>query len=162
MVTIRKQPIYAFTIPLILAYFVPATQARELMRDVKVTHLDNSVAIPTTARFQGATHKFEVHVRGETLAELTIDLPKGISLRKGIEVTNQSGEKVEAKVSVTDRKATVVFSQPVSPETTLLVSMRGVNTLDYSRTLMYRIYGKMVGAIVEIPLGTARIQTYGR
>jgi hypothetical protein len=157
-----KNLICATTIALMLASFVPSAQAKELMHDVKVTHLDNSAAIPNTARFQGATHKFEVHVRGETLAELAIDLPEGISLRKGIEVTNQSGEKVDAKVSVTDRKATVVFSQPVSPETTLLVSMRGVNTLGYSRTLMYRIYGKTVGAIAQIPLGTARIQTYGR
>lgn len=139
-------------------------QTRELMHDAKkITHLGNSAAIPSNSRFQGAIHNFEVHVQGKALSELSIDLPKGVSIRKGIDVTNKSGQKIETAVSVNDRKASVLFTQPVPPETTLLIKMRGVsvNTLGYRHIWMYRFYGKMVGLNAEISLGSARIQTHG-
>lgn len=59
-----------------------------------------------------------------------------------------------------NRTATVVFSQPVQPDTTLSIEMKGVNTLGIDNTWNYRVYGKMVGINEEIPLGTARIPTY--
>ena len=154
-----KNLFYAATITLVLASLFPTAQARNLM-DYNVTHLGSSAAIPNNARFQGATHKLDVYVKVQALSSLSIDLPEDISIRRGIEVKNQSGQKIEADVSINNRKATVVFSQPVPPETKLSINMRDVTTPGYDHIWLYRVYGKMVGANAEIPLGTAWIPTY--
>jgi hypothetical protein len=83
-----------------------------------------------------------------------------VSIHRGIEVTNQSGEKIDAQVSVNDRQATVVFSQPVPPDTVLSINMQGVDTAGIDSTWQYRVYSKEVGLSAEIPLGSARIQTW--
>ncbi|OKH36156.1 hypothetical protein NIES2119_17700 [[Phormidium ambiguum] IAM M-71] len=154
-----KNLVYATTITLVLASLFPTAQARNLM-DYNVTHLGDSAAIPNNARIQGATHQLDVYVKVQALSSLSIDLPEDISIRRGIEVKNQSGQKIEADVSINNRKAKVVFSQPVPPETKLSINMRGVITPGYDHIWLYRIYGKMVGANAEIPLGTAWIPTY--
>jgi hypothetical protein len=89
-------------------------------------------------------------------------LPEGVSIPKEIDVKNQSNQKIDAKVSVNNRTALVVFAQPVPPETTLSINMRDVNTLGYSKTWIYRVYGKMVGLTSKIPLGPAWVQTYSK
>ncbi|HBL11690.1 MAG TPA: hypothetical protein DD379_09820 [Cyanobacteria bacterium UBA11162] len=155
-----KKLIYAATFTLVLASFAPAVQAAGSLPNAKVPHLVHSSAHPNDALVPNATHHFEVHVQGKGLSELSIDLPQGVSIRNGIEVTNQSGQKINAEVSINDKKATVVFAQPVEPDTTLSINMQGVKTPGYSYTWQYRVYGKLVGINQEISLGSARIQTY--
>ena len=155
-----KKLIYAAAFTVMLASNAPATIAGGAMQNANIPHLIHSGAHPNKARFQGATHHFEVHVQGKALSALTIDLPDDVKMRSGIEITNQSGQKIESQVSVNNRKVTVVFSQPVSPDTTISIDMRGIYTPGYSRNWMYAISGKMVGINAEIPLGTVLIQTY--
>lgn len=155
-----KKLIYAAVFTVMLASNAPATIAGGAMQNANVPHLIHSGAHPNQARFQGATHHFEVHVQGKALSSMTIDLPDDVKMRSGIEITNQSGQKIESQVSVNNRKATVVFSQPVSPDTTISIDLLGIRTPGYSRNWMYAISGKMVGINAEIPLGTVLIQTY--
>lgn len=145
---------------LAIASSVPAVWATGRPSDAKVSHLVDSAAYPDSATVQNATHQFEVHVQGKALSELSIDLPKEVSITDGINVKNQLGQKIPATVSINDRKATVVFSQPVAPETVLSVSLQGVQTPGYDQIWLYRFYAKKVGLTAEIPLGTARIHTY--
>lgn len=155
-----KKLIYATAFTLLLASNAPATVAGGAMQNANIPHLVHSGAHPNKARFQGATHHFEVHVQGKALSSMTIDLPEDIRMRSGIEVTNQSGQKIESQVSVNNQKVTVVFSQPVSPDTTISIDLRGIRTPGYSHNWMYAVSGKMVGINAEIPLGTVLIQTY--
>ncbi len=155
-----KKLIYAAVFTFVLASNAPATVAGGAMQNANIPHLIHSGAHPNKARFQGATHHFEVHVQGKALSALVIDLPDDVKMRSGIEITNQSGQKIESQVSVNNRKATVVFSQPVSPDTTISIDLLGIRTPSYSRNWMYTISGKMVGINAEIPLGTVLIQTY--
>ncbi|AFZ10435.1 DUF2808 domain-containing protein [Microcoleus sp. F8-D3] len=155
-----KKLIYAATFTVMLASNAPATIAGGAMRNANISHLVHSGAHPNSARFQGATHHFEVHVQGISLSALAIDLPEDVKMRSGIEVTNQSGQKIESQVSVNNRKATVVFAQPVSPDTTISIDLRGIHTPGYSRNWGYALTGKMVGINADIPLGTVLIQTY--
>lgn len=83
-----------------------------------------------------------------------------MSIPKEIEVKNQSGQKINAKVSINNRTATIAFAQAVPLETTLLINMRGVKTPGYSKTWIYQVYGKMVGLTSEIALGPAWVRTY--
>ncbi|HEY9601997.1 MAG TPA: DUF2808 domain-containing protein [Allocoleopsis sp.] len=157
-----KRLLYAATLTLVLTSNVPAVRADDSPREYqKTTLLVHSGAHPNNARVPNATHHFKLYVAGNALSQLSIDLPEGISVRRGIEVTDQSGKKVDETVSINDRKATIAFAQPVPPGTLLSVEMKGIRTSDYlGRTWLYRVYGKDVGMTGEIPLGTARIQTY--
>ncbi|HBE52120.1 MAG TPA: hypothetical protein DDW76_25955, partial [Cyanobacteria bacterium UBA11369] len=94
------------------------------------------------------------------LSELSIDLPEEVSINQGIEVTDRSGKKIAATVSNNDKKATIVFFQPIAPETTITVSMRGVNTPGYDQVWQYRVFGKKVGMNEQIALGVAEVWTY--
>jgi len=157
-----KRLIYAATLTLALTSLTPAARADESPREYpKATHLVHSGAHPNSVRTPNATHHFKLYVEGKALSQLSIDLPEGISISRGIEVTDQSGKKVDETVSINDRKATIAFAQPVSPGTLISIEMKGISTSDYlGRTWLYPVYGKDVGMTVEIPLGTVRIQTY--
>ena len=146
-----------FTLPFVSFSF--ATNASEISSNLIASNI-NSGAHPTSARVQNAVHHFEIFVPKSGLSSLSIELPKGISVRDEIEVKNQNDEKINAEVSINDRKATIAFSQPVPAETTLLIELNGVKTPGYSNAWNYRIYGTMVGIDREVPLGTRTVQTY--
>lgn len=124
------------------------------------THLFNSAAIPSNARFQNANHKFEVHVLKKPISELSIYLPEKVNPSKDIEVTDGTGQKIDAQTSVDSGKATIAFAQPVSPDTVLKVNLRGIRTSGFEQNWLYRVYSKPVGLTAEIPLGTAEVRTY--
>ncbi|WP_293133621.1 DUF2808 domain-containing protein [Microcoleus sp. bin38.metabat.b11b12b14.051] len=154
-----KKLIYAAAFTFLLASNLRAI-AGGAMQNANVAHLVGSAATPNRAGFQGATHRFDVHVQGRSLSEIAIALPDDLSIRGGIEVKNQSGQKIESQVSVNNQRATVVFAQPVAPDTTISIYMRGINTPGYSRNWGYVISAKMVGINAEMPLGRVGIQTY--
>ncbi|HEY9849149.1 MAG TPA: DUF2808 domain-containing protein [Leptolyngbyaceae cyanobacterium] len=156
-----KNFIYASAaIILAVASSVSSAQATGRPGDAKISHLLDSRAYPNDASFQGATHQFKVHVQGNALLELLIDLPEEVRISNGIEVKNQSGQKVPATVSINNGKARVAFSSPVAPETKLSISMLGIETPGSDQTWQYQIYAKKVGLTAEIPLGLAQIYTY--
>lgn len=145
------------TIALIFSTLIPSVWAKE---NAKFTHVFDGTAYPIIPQYQRAIHQFKVHVQRKALSELSIDLPEEVSINEGIEVTNQSGQKLAAKVSINDRKAKVVFSQPVAPETTISVSMRGITTPSYEQTWQYHVFVEKVGMNAQIPLGIVDIATY--
>jgi len=156
-----KKLIYMAVSILAIASSIPAAQATGSPRYLKVTHIIHSGAHPNNARCPNPTHHFEIHVQGSAISALSIDIPEEIKISKGIEVTNQSGNRINAQVSINNKKATVVFSQPVPAETILSINMNGVRTPMYNGfTWLYPVYGTIPGMNQEIPLGTVRIQTY--
>ncbi|MBD2772075.1 DUF2808 domain-containing protein [Iningainema tapete] len=155
-----KKFMYAATLfTLAIVSSVPAALAKN-PNDAKISHLGNSAAIPNYAAAPAATHKFDVHTQGKAISELIIDLPEDANINQGIEVKNKLGQKISATVSINGRKATVAFSEPVAPGTTISILMKGVNTPGYEQTWHYPVSVKKVGMNGELPLGLARVQTY--
>ncbi len=109
------------------------------------THLFDSAAIPSNARFQNANHRFKVHVQKKPISELSIYLPEKVSLSKDIEVTDETGQKIDAQTSIDSGKATIAFAQPVSTDTVLRVNLRGIRTSGFEQNWLYRVYSKPVG-----------------
>ena len=135
-----------------------ATVLRENPRASLIVH---SGAHPNGVHVPYATHHFDLFVGGKALSQLLINLPEGIRIGKGIAVTNQSGQTIDATVSIKETSATIVFAQPVPTGTTLSIFMQGVETSDYiGHDWLYPIYGRSIGTSVDIPFGTAQIQTY--
>ncbi|MCC5668376.1 DUF2808 domain-containing protein [Nostoc sp. CHAB 5784] len=159
-----KKLIYTVAFTLTIASSVPAVWASGKPGDFSASHLMKSAATPNHTSALDATHKFQVHVQGKPLAGLTINLPEEVKIDRGIEVKNQSGQKIPTTVSINGQKATVAFSQPINPETKLSILMRGVNTPMYEpgsgETWQYQVYAKKIGFTQEIPLGLALVQTY--
>ncbi len=155
--------IYTITVGLAIAVSVVSTiQVSEALDNGKVPRIVHSNAHPNDARVQNATHHFELHVQGSALSELLIDSPDRLRIRdsNSILVTDRSGEKVNATVSVNDGDVVINFLQPVPPETTLSISIKGVTAPGDSNTWFYPFYGKSVGMTAAIPIGLIRIQTY--
>ena len=151
-----------FGIASLYASIAPAAWATGVRGDSKFTHFVESAAYPDNARAPLATHEIELHVVGRALSQLSIDLPEGINVKNGIEITDKSGKKIDATASINGKKATVAFTQPVPPETILLISLKGITNSDFQgRTWLYRVYTQKVGMPAEIPLGPAYITTYG-
>ncbi|WP_414574050.1 hypothetical protein [Nostoc sp. CCY 9925] len=75
-----KKLIYTFTFTLVIGSSVPTAWTKN-PNDAKIFHLRNSATVPNNARTQDAIHKFDVHVQGKALSELTIDFPEGVSIR---------------------------------------------------------------------------------
>ncbi|MBE9166635.1 DUF2808 domain-containing protein [Pleurocapsales cyanobacterium LEGE 06147] len=150
--------ITAFT--LTVASLISVARASEISRNLPSYVIIHSEAHPNTARALNAVHHFEIKVPKSGLLSLSIAIPKGISIRDGIEVKDRSGQNIDAEVSMNDEKATLVFSQPVSNQKMLTINLKNVKTRGLDNIWNYRIYGTIVGMNQEIPLGTARIQTY--
>ena len=155
-----KKLIYAAAFTLVFASSVPAALAGGVLREARAPHLVHSGAHPNNAGL-ASTHHFEVHVQGSDLSQLSFDVPEGIKVSDRIVVTDQSGKKIDANVSVNDRRVEIAFSQPVSNGTTLTISMKGVRTSGYlGRTWLYPVYSRSVGMTEDVRIGMARIQTY--
>lgn len=156
-----KRLIYAATLTLTLTSLVGAAYADEVSREhPRATQIIHSGAHPNARRTPNATYHFELHVGSNALSQLEIDLPDQIDIPKQIEVTDRSGERIEATVSIDDRKAAIAFTRPISPGTILSVSLQGIEIPKYPNVWLYPIYGRFVGQTAQIPLGTVRIQTY--
>ncbi|MFB2920645.1 DUF2808 domain-containing protein [Aerosakkonema funiforme] len=157
-----KKLIYTTAFTLMLTAWIPVAYAAGSSRDFKASSIVHSAAHATGTRNLDATHHLEIDVQGSALSELSIDLPEEVSIHRGIKVKNQSGQRIPATVSIADKKATLVFAQPVPPQTTLSIEIQGVYTPFYRHLWQYTIYAKMVGIDAEIPLGIAQIRTPGR
>lgn len=140
-----------------LAYSANATGAKG---KGNISHLIHSGAHPNNEQFQFATHHFEVHVEGRQLEQLVISLPKGITVKNGVVVKDDSGEKVDAEVEANKQQIVIDFVQPVSAGTILSVDMKGIKKFGAQSIWLYPVSSKSVGLNTYIPLGLARIHTY--
>lgn len=148
---------------LIFIAAIPVMQAVGAPSNAKVSSTIHSTAYPNNARVQNATFHVGIAVSGYSLSHLAIDIPKQVKIRRGIEVTDQTGKKVDTAVSFNGTSATIAFTQPVPPGTTLELDMKGVSTSGtgrLGRIWLFPTFSRYVGLNADIPLGTARIQTY--
>lgn len=147
----KKLLLTSFAMTIALASYAPLIEARS----------PHSDAHQPSARVQGAIHHFEYLVQKNALSELLIQIPDQLKISRGIEIQDQTGKMLDAKVSIDGKQALITFDQPVPANTTISVKMKGILTPGYPRTWQYKLYGKFAGINQEIPLGLARIQTYG-
>ncbi|MEH2111059.1 hypothetical protein [Nostoc sp.] len=78
--------IYAVAFKLAFTSSVDAIFASGKPGDFSASNLMKSAATPNHTCATNATHKFEVHVQGKPLAGLTINLPEGVKIDRGIEL----------------------------------------------------------------------------
>lgn len=127
------------------------------------SHIVHSVAYPLNARVHSATYHIGLAVVDRSVIQVSIGIPASIKIRRGIEITDQTGKKLDATTSFNGSVTTIAFAQPISPGTTLELDMKGVTTSEaghLGRAWLFPVSSRAVSQTTDIPLGTARIQTY--
>ncbi|ADI64221.1 hypothetical protein [Trichormus azollae] len=98
------------------------------MRDAKAPHIIHSGAHPNHVILQKTAHYFEIHIQGRAVSQLSIDVPNGIKVTEGVDISNQYGKKIDANVPSNNGKYTINFAQPVPIETILSIFLNGIIT----------------------------------
>lgn len=125
------------------------------------THLMKSGVHQDVTGTPDASHYFELHVGANSLSQIELDVPKGITIPKRVEIEDKSGAKVSATVSTNERRVSIAFIEPVAPGKILSVTLEGINVPRLgNRIWLYPIYGRFVGLTTDIRLGTVRVQSF--
>lgn len=160
-----KKLIGAAAFTLLSAASVSVAYGQLATKTEKYPYITGSVAFPVRVRPSIASsvrHTFRIQIPQESsaLSHLTIDVPKGLIVRNNISVSDQYGRKVDTNVSVNGKKVFVAFPSPVAPGTQLEIDMNNVRMSGVSNGWIYRIYAKLVGFDVDIPIGVAQFRFY--
>lgn len=158
-----KKILSTITIASLILYSPTIVLASEDISNEKATHLSDSAEISRVITSQGTIHQFKVHVRENPLSEVTINLPEKVETLEEIEVIDTNGQKLATEVNIDNGIANIAFFQPVPVNTFVSIKMHGIKDSGVSnRNWLYRVYGEEVGLTEDIPLGTAKIQTFRR
>ena len=148
----------------IAATVVSTVQAQTISPQASVPQIVRADADPLNAQASKsgmATHFIDVKVEGNSISKLTISFPDGLKVTRGIEVVDRSKQLINAAVNMNGNSATIGFAQPVQPGTTLKIALQRVTgSRGHDDTWLYPVSVRYVGETEDIPIGTARIQTY--
>ena len=153
--------IYGGVFALSAAVLVPAVHASTRTGAENFPHIDSSVQLPET-KARIVRHTFRLHIPqgSRAISQLKISVPAGLTVRDDISISDDSGQKIDTKVSVNSNQVILTFSQPVSAETTIKIALNKVITSGVSSAWMYQVAAKSVGDDADIPLGMARVRSY--
>jgi hypothetical protein len=124
----------------------------------------HSAAYPNRVKVTRATYHIGIQVGRVPLSGIRVEVPENApaQIRFGqVAVTDSTGNPITANTSSNEKGVTIAFTSPVSAGETIEIDLLNVKTSDLiGRTWLFPIYGKAVESNQELPLGTARIQTY--
>ena len=150
--------IYA-AVALILAASIPADNASA--RTEGNPHIDGAVQFPQNRwRIVRHTIRFHIPQGSSPLSQLNIDVPEGLRISDNIALTDKSGRKIDANISIMGNKVIVDFPQPIAPESKLKIELNNVRVRGVSNGWLYRVSAKLVGLEADVPIGIARIRVY--
>ncbi len=106
------------------------------------------------------TFKIAISEQSNAVSQIVIEAPDNIVLDNNIDVSNKSGEKINAEIAIDDKKkATLTFSEPVAPGTKLTIEMNKVRKLRATRgEMLYKVYANYVNSNQPVPVGIARLR----
>ncbi|MEA5594087.1 DUF2808 domain-containing protein [Rivularia sp. UHCC 0363] len=106
------------------------------------------------------TLKITISEQSNGVSKIMIEAPDNIKLNDNIDVSNQSGEKINAEINIDDKKkATLTFSEPVPPGTKLTIEMNKVRKLRATRgEMLYKVFANFVDSNQAVPVGIARLR----
>ncbi|HIK15164.1 MAG TPA: hypothetical protein IGS53_07755 [Leptolyngbyaceae cyanobacterium M33_DOE_097] len=112
----------------------------------------------TSSGVRGDSHFIRVAVVGMSINDLMISLPKQMEKYEGIQVINQGGQAVPARISTDRGRVAIVFNESVTQGSYLEVRFTNVQMRrGGGETLFYGVTAERTGVNGEIPIGTARV-----
>ena len=157
----RRTLIYAAVVTLTATSLIQAGFASARTDKGNSLHVDSAVQFPQT-KWRIVRHTIRLHVSQEStaLSQVIIDVPSGLTVSNDIILSDSSGQKINATVSVNGRQVTLAFPQPVAPGTKLDIDLNNVKISGVSNAWLYRVSAKFAGSDTKFPLGVAQIRTY--
>lgn len=105
------------------------------------------------------TFKIAISERSNAVSQIIIEAPDNIVPRDNINISNQSGEKINAEIAIDEKIATLTFSEPVAPGTKLTIEMNKVRKRGATRgEMLYKVFANFVGSNQAVPVGIARLR----
>lgn len=153
--------IYGAVFALSVAVLVPAVDASTRTGGENFPHIDSSLQFPES-KARIVRHTFRLHLPqgSRAISQLKISVPAGLTVRDDISISDDSGQKIDTKVSVNSNQVILTFSQPVSAETTIKIAMNKVIISGFSSPWLYQVAAKFAGDDADTPLGMARVLSY--
>lgn len=144
-----------------VAALVSAAYANPVTDNGRVPHIISSVQFPQSKwRIVKHTFRLQIPQQSNPLSQLRIDVPVGLRVSSKISVSDQTGRKVDTNISVDGNKVVLAFPEPVPPGTELKIAMRDVQILGTTNAWLYKVYARLVGINVDLPIGFARFRVY--
>jgi hypothetical protein len=160
----KRTLIYAAAVTLMLAVSVPSTYAHPTTESLNFPHVISLNEFPQGIRHWRIlrhTLRLEIPQQCKALSQLTIEAPSHITVRDNIDISDQSGKKINANVSINDKKVILAFALPVAPGTILTINMNKVKKSTVTTgDKLYRIFAKLEGNNAELPIGVAQLRNY--
>ena len=152
---------YSFFSILVVTFvsLAAAAHGHGINKNTQVPHLIYGDAQPRNARIQDAVYEIRIHVGKQPLTQLSIQVPEGVEVTKGINALNLSNQKLDVYVHSSGAKLIISFAQPVSSGETLNIRMKGIRTGRYPNIWLFPISVNIKGINAELPLGAVRIAT---
>ncbi|MFB2935610.1 hypothetical protein ACE1B6_10040 [Aerosakkonemataceae cyanobacterium BLCC-F154] len=151
--------IYTAAIALALAASIPADNASA--RTEGGLHVEGAVQFPQSrSRIVRHTIRFHIPQGTSPLSQLNIDVPEGLRISDNIALTDKSGRKINANISIMGNKVIVDFPQSVAPASKLELDLNNVRIRGVSNAWIYRVSAKLVGLEADVPIGIAQIRVY--
>ncbi|MDZ8090954.1 MAG: hypothetical protein RMZ42_03280 [Nostoc sp. DedQUE05] len=158
----NRKLIHTTILALIMAVLVPATYANYTPQSSNFPHVISLGESPQGIRHWRIlrhTLKIAVPQNGKAISQLIIEAPANIVLRESIDVSEEYGKEIAAKVSIQGKKATLEFSESVAPGTIIIVEMKNVKKIAMTTgDQFYKISTILAGMNVELPIGVAQLR----
>lgn len=103
--------------------------------------------------------ELDIPSSSSAISQIDIAIPDGLKVSNKITVSN-SGQDIDAKVSINDNKIIIDFPQTVSSGAKLKINMNKVKMVQVRNYWIYRVSIKPVGNDVEIPVGEVSYRAY--
>lgn len=135
----------------------PTTAASNFARITNFSEFPQRIRYWSTPRH---TLKIAISQQSNAVSQIIIEAPDNIELDDNIDISNQSGEKINAEIAIDDKKkATLTFSEPVAPGTKLTIEMNKVRKLRATRgEMLYKVFANFVNSNQAVPVGIARLR----
>ncbi|MBD6615256.1 DUF2808 domain-containing protein [Komarekiella sp. 'clone 1'] len=158
----NRKLIHTTILALTMAVVVPATYANPTPQSGNFPHVISLGESPQGIRHWRIlrhTLKIAVPQKSKAISQLIIEAPANIVLRESIDVSDQSGKEIAAKVSIQGKKATLEFAELVAPGTVIIVEMKNVKkTAVTTGDKFYKISTILAGMNVELPIGIVQLR----
>jgi len=160
-----KRLIYTTALTLAIASFNLLAQAKTIKTSEPFIEIVNAVQFPKIVKPSNANivrQSFSLWIpqTSNKVSQLILNIPPGLDVGKDMAVSDNSHTNLEPNIVVNGNKIVMSFPQPVSPGTTLNVSLNDVNVHGVSNAWDYFVRAKFVGMSTVIPVGVVQFGVY--
>lgn len=156
-----KRLIHSAVLTLALTSFSSAAYGSTLIKTRSFPYVIEAVQFPQN-KATLVRHSFKVQIPqgSSAVSQLTIGVPKGLTVKNDINVSDQSGRKIVANIADNGRTITIAFPRPIPPGTKLNIALNRVSILEASNAWLYPVSVKLVGLNEDMPVGVFRIDVF--